>query len=98
MEYDALELCSPELKEKLAPARDLFENLRQKKIEKELVSQNIRLIKLSPLQCPSIMSLCRVYHLYGIMMKMDNFSNDTSPSSQGKTLRTSMTKRMRKRR
>lgn len=42
MEYDALELCSPELKEKLAPARDSFENLRQKKIEKELSGKDIK--------------------------------------------------------
>ena len=38
MEYDALELCSPELQDKLKPMRDKFEDVRMKKIELELVS------------------------------------------------------------
>lgn len=42
MEYDAYELCSTELKEKLNPARDRFEALRLGKIEKELSSKDIK--------------------------------------------------------
>ena len=38
MEYDAFELCTPELQAKITPARDRFEALRMKKIEIELVS------------------------------------------------------------
>merc|ERR1719354_288627 len=42
MEYDAFELCTPELQAKLTPARDQFEALRQKKIEKELSGKDIK--------------------------------------------------------
>ena len=38
LSYDAFELCTPALKEKLQPMRDRFEEARQRKIEKELVS------------------------------------------------------------
>eukprot|EP00116_Pleurobrachia_bachei_P004991 sb/3465253/ len=46
LEYDAYELCSPELKEKLAPGRDQFEDLRQKKIERELSGKGLENKKL----------------------------------------------------
>lgn len=36
MEYDAFELCTPELQAKITPARDRFEALRMKKVEIEL--------------------------------------------------------------
>ena len=37
MEYDAYELCNPELQAKLAPARDKFEAVRIKKTELMMV-------------------------------------------------------------
>ena len=66
MEYDAFELCSPELKEKLTPARDLFENLRQKKIEKELVSSNFIVCFLGSAR---LVFMCeRVYYVKNLKM------------------------------
>lgn len=41
MEYDALELCSPELQDKLKPMRDKFEDVRMKKIELELSGKDV---------------------------------------------------------